>query len=65
MTLTEKRQLARRARRYGHFDTGRTLWVRCPVCDERVEVDKFPGSVTRQLDAAMVYHLDDCGPCER
>lgn len=65
VTKTEMRETARAARRGGHYDTGRTLWVVCPKCRERVETERQPTSrvsVVKQLDAAMTWHLDGyCG----
>lgn len=63
MSITAARAMARQARRYGHFDTGTTLWIKCPQCRDKVEIDKIPNrSITLQLDAMMVDHLVDyCG----
>lgn len=61
MTKAEMARVARQARRYGHFDTGLVLWLRCPTCGERVEVDRQPPSrvtIVRQLDAMMIHHLE-------
>jgi hypothetical protein len=64
-TATARRAIARKARQHGHFDTGRTLWVTCPVCRDRVETDKPYGyghngvTSTRVLDRMMVDHLTD------
>jgi hypothetical protein len=59
LTKTATLKLARSARRHGYFDTGRTLWVSCPICRERVETDRYPNmSIVRQLDAAILLHLE-------
>jgi hypothetical protein len=63
VTKTQATALARQARRYGHFDTGRTLYLFCPVCKRKVEEDFFlhDGTKTRQLDRMMIRHLtEDC-----
>lgn len=63
LTKAQGKAIARKARQYGYFDTGRTLWVNCPECSQRVETDKFVNrSVNVQLDEAMASHLTygDC-----
>jgi hypothetical protein len=70
VTKTEMRKLAREARRTGYYKS-RTypiqLYVRCPLCREKVYAQDFAyGTVngifkrlteTQMLDAAMVHHL--------
>ena len=70
--MTEARRLARQARRYGYFCSGRgqlhgsTLTVCCPRCAERVSIEfsqyQYGASVPRTLDAAVIAHLqlDEC-----
>ena len=71
MTRTEAKRLARLARRHGYFDNHysrstagpRLLWVYCPLCHRRVEAEHslYAGTISAQLDAAVLYHLDgDC-----
>ncbi len=64
--MTKKRmgELARQARRYGyHRPNEYTLFVHCPLCGEKVETPYSPAhdrSITRTLDKAVIYHLEDC-----
>lgn len=67
MTLTERRSIARKHLRYGHYHTlNPPRWyVLCPRC--RAEVDGYPEwnasttRVERALVAALVEHLGaDC-----
>lgn len=65
MTLSKirKAELARQARRYGYLQFGYRLEVDCPLrCGERITADYSPalGSKLRQLDAAVIGHLDGC-----
>ena len=62
MNITTARKLARSARAHGHFDTGRTLYLRCPQCHRKVEEVRestYRMSITRQLDRMMISHLLD------
>lgn len=67
MTLTERRAVARKQLRYGHYHTPQPLrwYVLCPKC--RAEVDGWPAQgasaaqTDRALVVALVEHLgEDC-----
>lgn len=65
MTKTRARQLARRARQYGHFHPAGTdlYYVYCPLrCGARCETHPWIGrQVNQHLDDAVVDHLlNDC-----
>ena len=59
MTKTKAAKKARQARRHGHFVSGRTVYVSCPDCGQRVSGDLYPnaGSDTQQLDIYVISHL--------
>jgi ribosomal protein L44E len=62
MTKTEARKLARKARQYGHYQEGRTLYVFCPLCRKQAgtEISRYsPGSPMQQLDASVIEHLTE------
>jgi hypothetical protein len=62
-TKTEMRRIARRARQHGHYRSGADLYVYCPDCRAKVAspLSRYAGTVTQQLDRAMLAHLaDDC-----
>lgn len=62
-TKTEMRRIARRARQHGHYRNAADLYVYCPDCRAKVATpfSRYAGTVTQQLDQAMLAHLaDDC-----
>jgi hypothetical protein len=75
MTKTEAQQIARQARRYGHYtEPGRPrdVYLPCPRCRQRVTATRerrqansgpLYESAGRALDRAMIAHLTE-GWCE-
>jgi hypothetical protein len=71
LSLTARRKIARASRRYGYFaEPDGKMWVRCSECEERVTVSDYTYgtvkgkyvrlTVTQQLDAGMLAHLEYC-----
>jgi hypothetical protein len=63
-TASERREIARKARRYGYYRDGAELYVFCPLCRERVHgcwdtATRMLRTLNQELDRAMVDHLID------
>jgi adenine-specific DNA methylase len=65
LSKTALQELAKQARKHGHYRNGAQVSLDCPRCRRRVNLvfSQYSGTLIQQLDEAVIRHLSDDEEC--